>query len=396
MKDQPIISSAGITRRAKNIDRALILDTIRSVRLTRAELAKRLGVEKENAAELLQPLLDTGVVKERSETRPGTTKASRVLSMADPDIYFVGVNIGARQLQIGSSLLSGEIEEDHVVETPPEPDEALEIAREQIAAIIERNSGRRLAAIGVSVPGMTDAKRSTLQYAPNLGWKNVPVANKLAAGEDVKVIVDNDAKAAALFESRVLRHRAAEPDLFPNFILIRSGTGIGVGLVIAGEVFRGSGMNFAGEFGHMTIVAGGKTCVCGNRGCWERYGSASSASSLYLGDRPPGRGESVPRFVDIVNKASNGENRARRTLEKIGDYLGIGIANVVMGVGIPRVIISGRMVYGWDHIRQPVYDAIRRSIVGQLEDWSVEAGAQAGSELGGALEIAINEYLCEL
>jgi glucokinase len=66
---------------------------------------------------------------------------------------------------------------------------------------------------------------------------------------------------------------------------VRAGTGIGVGLVLGGEVFRGTtGADIAGEFGHMTIVAGGKACPCGNFGCWERYASAASAVELYTGE----------------------------------------------------------------------------------------------------------------
>lgn len=155
-------------------------------------------------------------------------------------------------------------------------------------------------------------------------------------------------------------------------------------------------MGMAGELGHMTIVAGGKPCVCGNRGCWEKYASAASAASLYLGDRPPARGESVPRFVEIVSKAENGDVRSRRTLEKIGDYLGIGVANVIMTVGIPRIIISGRLVYGWKFIKDPMNDAIRRSIIGKTKGWSVEAGEPIGSALGGALEVAAEEFLSTL
>jgi predicted NBD/HSP70 family sugar kinase len=143
----------------------------------------------------------------------------------------------------------------------------------------------------------------------------------------------------------------------------------------------------------MTVVAGGKSCVCGNRGCWEKYASAASAASLYLGDRPARHGESTPRFIEIVTRAAGGEIRARKTLEKIGDYLGIGIANVIMGIGIPRVVISGRLVYGWDYIEQPLKQAIERSIVSKLAGWSVEAGEPAGSAIGGALEVAVEEFI---
>ena len=248
--------------------------------------------------------------------------------------------------------------------------------------------------IGVSVPGMTDGQRRELVFAPNLNWRGIDVAGYFQNDISVPVVVENDATAAAMFEARVKISQSSD-EWASNFVLVRSGTGIGVGLVIGSEVYRGTGLGrgIAGEFGHMTIVAGGKPCVCGNRGCWERYASAASAASLYLGDRPLRPGETLPRFVEIVAKAENGDIRSRRTLEKIGDYLGIGIANVIMGTGVPRVIISGRLVYGWNFIAEPLHEAIRRSIIGSVEGWSVEPGSPTGSALGGALEVAVEEYL---
>ena len=292
------------------------------------------------------------------------------------------------------TTLKGEITDEVDFETPSNSKTALKMARDRIDKFYRANPDRRLRTIGVSVPGMTDAHRQTLIYAPNLDWRNIAIAEALQVNKSVRVIVENDSTAAAMYEAR-MKIRNSKEGLMTNFILVRSGTGIGVGLVIGGEVYRGtgSGSGIAGEFGHMTIVAGGKPCVCGNRGCWEKYASAASAASLYLGDRPPGRGESVPRFVEIVSKADNGDNRSRRTLEKIGDYLGIGIANVIMGIGIPRVIISGRLVYGWKFIKDPLYEAIRRSIVGKIDGWSVEAGEPVGSAIGGALEVSVEEYL---
>jgi predicted NBD/HSP70 family sugar kinase len=294
------------------------------------------------------------------------------------------------------TTLKGEIEDEEDFETPTAVSMALRQTRRHIDEIVRRNKDRRLRMIGVSVPGMTDTNRQSLVFAPNLEWRNVSIADELAV-EGVRVVVENDSTAAAMYEAR-MKIRDSEQGLMSNFILVRSGTGIGVGLVIGSEVYRGSGLTrgIAGEFGHMTIVAGGKQCVCGNRGCWEKYASAAAAATLYSGDRRLRPGETVPRFVEIVAKAENGDTRSRRTLEMIGDYLGIGIANVIMGIGIPRVIISGRLVYGWQFIEQPLRDAIDRSIVGKTEGWSVEAGAPAGAAIGGALEVAVEEYLATI
>ena len=362
--------------------------------ITRTEIAMRLAIDKSTVTENVKPLLSEGILREESQAGEGQKRRSRVLSFGDDKIYFIGVNLGVRHSQVGFTTLRGEITDESEFETPTNAGYALRLTRDRIDELIRKNPGRELGVIGVSVPGMADARREKLIFAPNLNWRDVDIVSTLQINKNTRVVVENDSTAAAMYEAR-LKIRNSEDGLMTNFILVRSGTGIGVGLVIGSEVYRGSGSGrgIAGEFGHMTIVAGGKPCVCGNRGCWEKYASAASAASLYLGDRPPARGESVPRFVEIVSKAEVGDVRSRRTLEKIGDYLGIGIANVIMGIGIPRVIISGRLVYGWKFIEEPLNAAIRRSIIGKIDGWSVEAGEPVGSAIGGALEVAVEEYL---
>ena len=378
--------------------RGLMLRLIRANQpITRTEIAHRLEIDKSTVTDNAKPLITSGVLREEILENTGQGRRPRVLSFVDENDYFIGVNLGVRHSQVGVTTLAGEITDEVDFETPSNAKTALKMARDRIDRLYKTNIDRRLRTIGVSVPGMTDSHRQNLLYAPNLDWRNVAISEAFQVSDAVRVIVENDSTAAAMYEAR-LKIRNSEEGLMTNFILVRSGTGIGVGLVIGSEVYRGtgSGSGIAGEFGHMTIVAGGKPCVCGNRGCWEKYASAASAASLYLGDRPPGRGESVPRFVEIVSKAENGDNRSRRTLEKIGDYLGIGIANVIMGIGIPRVIISGRLVYGWNFIKEPLYEAIGRSIVGKIDGWSVEAGEPVGSAIGGALEVAVEDYLSTL
>ena len=387
--------AGNLTRLANK--RSLLLRLIRAAQpITRTEIASRLEIDKSTVTDNVKPLIDAGILREDTLDSGGHGRKPRVLSFAGDGDYFIGVNLGVRRSQIGITTLTGEISDELDFETPKDVNAALEMVKDRIENIIVANPGNELKTIGVSVPGMTDTDRCALNYAPNLDWRSVRVSDALQI-EGVPIVVENDSTAAAMYEAR-MKIRHSSEGLMTNFILVRSGTGIGVGLVIGSEVYRGSGLTrgIAGEFGHMTIVAGGKQCVCGNRGCWEKYASAAAAASLYLGDRPLRRGETLPRFVEIVAKAENGDNRSRRTLEMIGDYLGIGIANVIMGIGIPRVVISGRLVYGWQFIEGPLREAIKRSIVGKTEGWSVEAGSPAGAALGGALEVAVESYLASV
>ena len=147
-------------------------------------------------------------------------------------------------------------------------------------------------------------------YAPHLGWRDVSIAESL--GVSVPVIVENNATAAAIYEAQ--RRRRLDQGLrrSNDFVLVRAGTGIGVGLVLGGEAYRGTqGAYLAGEFGHMTIVAGGKLCPCGNRGCWERYASAGSAVELYLGSRAHAKDRTSLRFRDIVLARRASHERAQ-------------------------------------------------------------------------------------
>lgn len=375
---------------------SLLLRLIRAAQpITRTEIAHRLEIDKSTVTDNVKPLITAGILREETLEVSGQGRKPRMLSyVADRD-YFIGVNLGVRTSQVGMTTLTGEITDEDDFTTPTDVETALKMARERIDDLVALMGDKKCRVIGVSVPGLTDASRQRLVYAPNMNWRDVDIVKALQPNNDIKVVVENDATAAAMYEARLKIRDSGSDGLMTNFVLVRSGTGIGVGLVIGSEVYRGSGLGrgIAGEFGHMTIVAGGKSCVCGNRGCWEKYASAASAASLYTGDRPLRPNESMPRFVEIVSKAENGEIRAQRTLEKIGDYLGIGIANVIMGVGIPRVIISGRLVYGWKYIERPLHEAIERSIIGKIEGWRVEAGEPQGAAIGGALEVAVEEYL---
>jgi predicted NBD/HSP70 family sugar kinase len=382
----------------------MLLRMVRAAQpISRIELARRLGINRSTVTDIFKPLISARILREEPLKTP--SGAIRLqgrppvgISFNSNDDFFVGVNLGVRRSQVGLTTLSGEILAETEFETPSESASALKLIQKNVRELSAKISGRKLKAIGVSVPGPTDPERSRLLYAPHLGWRDINIADELRKGceanEYVPIIVENDAAAAALYEAR-LHLRNTDEGILQNFVLLRSGTGIGIGMVIEGEVYRGAGdgTGIAGEFGHMTIVAGGKPCVCGNRGCWEKYASAAAASSLYTGDRANFGGMTPPRFIQIVERAEAGEIRARRTMEKLGEYLGIGIGNVIIGLGVSHIIVSGRLVYGWKYIKEPLNEAVSNSIAGKLTDWTIECGEPKGAAIGGALEVAIEEYL---
>ncbi|HEY6803506.1 MAG TPA: ROK family protein [Pyrinomonadaceae bacterium] len=362
--------------------------------IPRVAVARRLGVHRRRITVLVKPLIDSGVLREGAPERSAHRGVGRPpigLSLRSDKDFLVGVNIGVSKIHLGAATVDGKILQEESFPTSTEPEIAIAEIRAAIERFEKRLPDRVLAVVGISVVGPTDAERSRLLYAPHLGWKDIPVAKLLNL--DVPVLVENNATAAAIYESQRRRSQTATKTA-GDFVVVRAGTGIGVGLVLGGEVFRGtSGADIAGEFGHMTIVAGGKSCTCGNFGCWERYASAASAVELYTGDSHRARLRSSLTFTDLVAKAIAGERRAQVTLERVGTHLGIGIGNMIGGLGVSNVVLSGELVHGWKFIEGSARAAIAMSMAGRLSRWSLEPGDMHGADLGGALEVAIEQYL---
>jgi predicted NBD/HSP70 family sugar kinase len=393
-------------------DEDLSLALLRLVRaaqpVSRADIARRFGVHRSTVTDLVRPLLAEGLLRETDaaatggETRMG--RPATGLEFTD-EVYCIGYHLGVRHSHAGAVTVGGRLLAEASFNTPRDKRAALRLIRSAVEDLRASVRGRKLVSVGVSVPGPTCAARRVLLYAPHLGWRDVSVAGALrfrpgigarfrgvSGAPAVPVIVENDARAAALYEVRT-RTPGADDD-WSDFILVRAGSGIGVGVVRGGELYRGAKATegWAGEFGHMTIAAGGRPCACGGRGCWESYASAGSAELMYASDRAAAKGR-APEFAEIVGRAEGGEARARETLAHAGGYLGIGIANLISGLGVSRVVVSGRLVRGWKFLTGPMHEVIGRSMAGRMAGWTVVPGGVEGAGLGGALEVAIDHYL---
>src|SRR3990170_4923647 len=179
-----------------------------------------------------------------------------------------GVDVGGTKILGGVVDETGSVVERLRVESPATDVEAIE---EAIAGLVRELAGRHeIVAVGVGAAGYVDRERARVLIAPNLAWRDIDLKAELEEQLDLNVVLENDANAAAWGEFRF----GAGEDV-DDLLLVTVGTGVGGGLVLDGELYRGA-FGVGAEIGHMRVVPNGHLCGCGNRGCWEQYASGSA------------------------------------------------------------------------------------------------------------------------
>jgi predicted NBD/HSP70 family sugar kinase len=210
-------------------------------------------------------------------------------------------------------------------------------------AMKEVDTGKRptIAGITLALPGIVETATGTLRFAPNLGWRDEPVAERLAAaiGLNVPVSLDNEANLAALAEYRAGEHAGT-----PNLIYLMGEVGIGAGIVVNGQVLRGA-YGYSSEVGHMAMVDGGAACGCGSTGCWETIiglhpllrDAVPDLAPALIADASMGPEQKV---AYVKNRAADGDEVALEALERHGQWVGRGLSNLV-NIFNPSVISLG-------------------------------------------------------
>jgi glucokinase len=199
--------------------------------------------------------------------------------------------------------------------------------------------------IGIGFPGFIDPKTQTISQSPNLpGLSNVNLAHDLADILQKKVIVENDALAAAYGEYCLVDKPVS------GLIYIGLGTGLGGGLIYSGAPFAGS-HGVAMEVGHIIVCQNGRLCGCGNRGCVEQYASASGVANSYLE-----RTQLHRSAFEIAQLADAGDEVARLCYQLAGEYLAHMLASVLKVLDVPNVVVGGGMRHAW-HLLYPSFQS---------------------------------------
>jgi len=284
------------------------------------------------------------------------------------DKLAIGIDIG------GTKIAAGVVDEDgHILarirrETPST--DPLEVI-EAIARITEEfRRDHHIAAVGVGAAGFVDASQSTVLFAPHLAWRNEPLRDLVARRTGLPVMVDNDANASGWAE---WRFGAAQGE--SDLVLITLGTGIGGAIVIDGLPYRGR-FGVAGEFGHMQVVPDGRACECGNLGCWEQYASGrvltrrardAATEGTPFGTKMLADAGDIDRIEGglVTQEAQDGNTEAVEWIAEVGEWLGVGIANIAAALDPGMFVIGGGVSDAGDLLIAPARTAYSRTLTGR-------------------------------
>jgi glucokinase len=280
----------------------------------------------------------------------------------------IGIDIGGTKIAGGVVTEAGQILDRTRVPTPPDEGEATLAA--VLAAADElraRNPG--VDALGVGAAGLVEWPAGQARWAPNNSYRRLELRRLLGERTGLPTMVDNDGNAAAWAEAR-FGAGAGHDDL----VLVTVGTGIGGGLVLDGRLYHGE-HGFAGELGHLIVAPDGDPCPCGNRGCLEAMASGSALGRLgreaAAGDpggplatlaaraRGPVTGEVV------FAAASEGDRLALGLFERIGHWLGVGIASLVTIFDPDVVVVGGGVAATGELLLAPARASFERYVHGR-------------------------------
>ena len=324
-----------------------------------------------------------------------TSTAGGVLGL--PPLLTVGVDIGGTKVVAGVVTPDGTLLETVRAETPDRsqsPDVVEGVIADVVTELVARHD---VHAVGIGAAGFVDAARESVLFAPHLSWRHEPLTEKLSARLRLPVVVDNDANAAAWAEWRFGAGRGET-----HLAIVTLGTGIGGALLFDGALVRGR-FGVAGEFGHMQVVPGGHRCECGNRGCWEQYASGNAlvregrelilaASPMAHGLHEAAGGDSRRLTGPMVTQAAQaGDQTAVELLAEVGEWLGVGLANLAAALDPGLFIIGGGVSDAGDLILDPAREAFRRTLTGRgyrPEAGIVQAGLGPQAGLIGAADLA--------
>lgn len=351
---------------------------------TRAELTSSSGLTRSTIGVLVAELAALGLVRERkSDEKRGPGRPSPVVEVSDDGVRVLAIDIAVDSVAVATVGLGARVHaHDRRARTERSPaatlDDIADMAAPQLAAL---PGGPPLAGVGVAVVGVVRRDDGLVHLAPNLGWRNLPLAKLVAEQLDLTlpVSVGNEADLGARAE-----HIRGAGVGAGDMLYLSGEVGIGGGIIVGGRPLEGVS-GYAGEVGHVAVNPEGTTCGCGAVGCWETE----------AGERALLRRSGVESVAGVLEAAAAGDTRALGALAETGRWLGIGLASLVNVLNPSRVVLGRVFAELYDHFAGEVdAELARRSLPHR---WSrlevVPAALGVDAPLIGAAELALAPFV---
>ena len=342
----------------KNTNMRLILKKIHQHgSVSRVQIAKETGLTAATVTNLTGELISLGIVVEAEAGASSGGRKPIMLKLNSDDygiccvyispdyVEFAITDFGANKLYYNSLPVS----------THSAPEEIVKVIAEEYHNVLSCVN-RKIAAVGVGLHGIVDNGEGVSVFAPNLEWRNIPIADMLRQYIDVPVFVDNDVKLMAKGE---MWYGAAQG--VSDFVYLYVGDGIGGAIVINGKVYRGAD-NGSGEIGHCTVDAGGEMCSCGNRGCLQT--KASKRAMMSAVRRLSGDsiwGDAIADCNTLAEACNKGNPLAVAVMEDEAKYLAVGVSTLI-NLFNPGLVIIDSDISGFE---EAVMDRLRGEISGR-------------------------------
>ena len=281
----------------------------------------------------------------------------------------VGVDVGGTKIAAAVVDESGTIlQRDRRPSSAQDPDAIIDTVASMVADLARAHP---VEAVGLACAGFVDHVGGRIRFAPNISWRDMPVAEPVSQQVGLPVTLENDANAAAWGEFVFGPARDVS-----DMVFVTVGTGLGGGVVIQGRLLRGA-YGIGAEIGHICVVPDGHRCGCGNRGCWEAYGSGTAlvreARDLVASGSPraqalreacAGHAEQLTG-PDVSAAAANGDAASIELVADVGRWLGSGAADVAAILDPEMFVIGGGVADTGNLLLEPAVTAYRRQLTGR-------------------------------
>ncbi|MBK7454256.1 MAG: ROK family transcriptional regulator [Anaerolineales bacterium] len=349
------------------INRSHVLNAIKAYGpIGRADIARRTGLSPATVTSLSAKLISQNLVFEKSAGDSSGGRPPILLVINPKGGYVVGIKLTETNAVCAlTDLEATVIAKASMPLSGHNPIRVVEDLAHMVTTFIreQKISKKQLLGVGVGLAGIVDANEGILRQSPIYGWDNVPLRQMLQSKLNVPIYIENDVNTLTLTERWFGPGQGVD-----NFLTVTVGRGVGLGIVVNGQFYRGQNGG-AGELGHTTIDPKGPLCACGKHGCLEAYvgdpGLVRAANEEYERGHLSVKVETIEELLQL---AQSGDTSAIKIFKKAGSILGIAIANLINLFNPKKIIISGEGTREGDYLFISMKESIQQNTMPGLFD----------------------------